>query len=1222
MLGRALGWSRRGWVLVAVVLGVLWLASSAAADSQCPAANPSAFGPCGPTFTLPEWGDAGGWTSPDQSGTIQFGRVLGNGREQLIGRAAAGIEVWDFDTTVGQWRPAVDSQNKPMILTGFADPPALTQANPTFGRTDWTDFSHYPTIQVADVLGNGRDQIIARANSGITVWSYTPGASGAAGTWSQVYSGEPFSDADGFVGLLGAAASQTIHTAELTGDGKADVFALTPSGVVQAYEWNRSGFTQLPAIRWNIPPSSAQAATLQASPMISGRQELWYADGFGMNGVRLNAAGNGWTSVKTPGFPTGGPCAVDETSPTPWGSSPAYYDTCRVVNVTGDSNAVQVVGRGTDGLDLWELTSQGTWQQLATLSAFSDAGGWNQGKYYPSIQYANLDGSASGQQEVIARGSGGVVVYKYDLAANQWDQLSNNQIRLTDDPWGTGSSYYSTLRLGDASGDGHQDTLIARGPYGIRTWFYGLGGQTGWSAYSPSGYPSFTGNQQNAYAALNQLPAIQGLLAGVSATTIRDYWTAENAPSSASLGSLQGIMATAAGCSGEQTFSPPQYQSCTPPSGSTGFTAQDWTAVVNELLSEAWDAQKVVAFYAELDTIRQQLFIAEGAELPAIAGKLNLSAATNTPTSFNVVGLSSAMLGIAASAAFEAPVVSAALWVTSEIVSMIPSASPDLTTNNFDGTYNQLQNIFASGISQTQKALASQSLQVRSDLNLSRLVTQLRQRGTWAMDDIGAESASNQGFALSIYKTLMPVMDTRYEITNCTGTDNGPVVYCSRPSAGVLGGRVNFTSIGPNPTAPTDANSTPCVDYTDENAEWCQFAENEISSTIADEVWGSIQSNCDYVPGNPNTVWTFGCSLGVNPATSILADWTSVKEYWAFPTCIGDPYVDGTTCAPVSGVAATAGTGAAGSLGRAATVRLRGTFRAMRPVDVSRVTVVLDRVLFDRLGVGELLHHVAAPAATRAASSQLPQPFAPTTLRHTGGGSFSGPLGAPPGQLPPRIQLKLTPSRGRSLAFELTISNVAIPVPPAACVPGNLGLTSSAVPFPLTLKLTLREPKRKPQAISVSPLFTCQRDRTGAIRALTVVEPRHPKLGPGLSVQIRHPDRLTVGHPGTLTMSVHNRTHSTAYDVFVRVFLPLGLRVVSHSPGVIVRHRLILRRVAKLQRGKSQTIRLGLVPTRSVRRCTIVTADAILRKQTARSACIKVLSARAPASGTPTGGLG
>jgi hypothetical protein len=244
--------------MLAVVIGVLLLASSAAADSQCPAANPSDFGPCGPTFTLPEWGDAGGWKGPDQYSTIQFGRVLGNGRQQLIGRSADGIEIWDFDTTLGQWRPAVNSQNKPMILTDFADPPQLTEAHPTFTGTDWTAPGHFVTIQVADVLGNGRDQIIARADSGITVWSYTPGASGAAGTWSQVYSGEPFSDADGFSGLLGSGVTATIHTADLTGDGKADLFGDTPSGVVQAYEWKALALRSFPRSQAASRPSQSR----------------------------------------------------------------------------------------------------------------------------------------------------------------------------------------------------------------------------------------------------------------------------------------------------------------------------------------------------------------------------------------------------------------------------------------------------------------------------------------------------------------------------------------------------------------------------------------------------------------------------------------------------------------------------------------------------------------------------------------------------------------------------------------------------------------------------------------------------------------------------------------------------------------------------------------------------------------------------------------------------
>jgi hypothetical protein len=67
--------------------------------------------------------------------------------------------------------------------------------------------------------------------------------------------------------------------------------------------------------------------------------------------------------------------------------------------------------------------------------------------------------------------------------------------------------------------------------------------------------------------------------------------------------------------------------------------------------------------------------------------------------------------------------------------------------------------------------------------------------------------------------------------------------------------------------------------------------------------------------------------------------------------------------------------------------------------------------------------------------------------------------------------------------------------------------------------------------------------------------------------------------------------------VFIRAFLPRGLRVLGHSRGVIVRNGVVVRRLTKLRRGKAQTIRLALVPRTSGRRCSTVTANAILRKQ-------------------------
>jgi hypothetical protein len=64
-----------------------------------------------------------------------------------------------------------------MILTAFAAPPPPTDASPNPPHTDWTLPQYYSTIQTGDLLGTG----IGRSAHGVIVFSYTPGADGAAG---------------------------------------------------------------------------------------------------------------------------------------------------------------------------------------------------------------------------------------------------------------------------------------------------------------------------------------------------------------------------------------------------------------------------------------------------------------------------------------------------------------------------------------------------------------------------------------------------------------------------------------------------------------------------------------------------------------------------------------------------------------------------------------------------------------------------------------------------------------------------------------------------------------------------------------------------------------------------------------------------------------------------------------------------------------------------------
>ena len=96
--------------------------------------------------------------------------------------------------------------------------------------------------------------------------------------------------------------------------------------------------------------------------------------------------------------------------------------------------------------------------------------------------------------------------------------------------------YFGTIRTGDVDGDGHDD-VIARGPTGVRTWFYDRRGTGGWERYLPEGLPAFPGGgtpntgQAAAYDALNAAAKDPTNNVIPQATkTVRDVWASEEPP--------------------------------------------------------------------------------------------------------------------------------------------------------------------------------------------------------------------------------------------------------------------------------------------------------------------------------------------------------------------------------------------------------------------------------------------------------------------------------------------------------------------------------------------------------------------------------------------------------------------------------------------------------------------------------------------------------------------
>ena len=132
------------------------------------------------------------------------------------------------------------------------------------------------------------------------------------------------------------------------------------------------------------------------------------------------------------------------------------------------------------------------------------------------------------------------------------------------------------------------------------------------------------------------------------------------------------------------------------PAGSSGFTADDWTAVVNEALAEIYDAKQTIDFFAALQSLNSDTFLAQSAELPALSDSvaaLGQAAGGNT-TEISTQAMLSAGFGIAgALAGIEFPPVGAGLAIASYLAAIVPSASPELNTAPVMGTITNCRTI-------------------------------------------------------------------------------------------------------------------------------------------------------------------------------------------------------------------------------------------------------------------------------------------------------------------------------------------------------------------------------------------------------------------------------------------------------------------------------------------------------------------------------------------------
>jgi hypothetical protein len=165
--------------------------------------------------------------------------------------------------------------------------------------------------------------------------------------------------------------------------------------------------------------------------------------------------------------------------PPPWieplsWKQPPYYSTIQSADIDGDGIA-ELLARDPYGLLVWKYDNTARqWNQMPGSLAISDASGWNQPQYYSTLQCANIDNLNGSAAELIGRGGAALYVWQYDTATQNWVQLAALPDLSDANGWGQ-PQYYSTIQCADVLSIG-QMGILARGPNGVQWWTYDYSG--------------------------------------------------------------------------------------------------------------------------------------------------------------------------------------------------------------------------------------------------------------------------------------------------------------------------------------------------------------------------------------------------------------------------------------------------------------------------------------------------------------------------------------------------------------------------------------------------------------------------------------------------------------------------------------------------------------------------------------------------------------------------
>lgn len=348
--------------------------------------------------------DDSGWKDPTNHSTLRMGDINGNGRADLCARANARIHCWlwnENDETEGIEGPELsndagyddiryfstirladvtgdgrddlcvrtpdDFRCHPSEGDGFGEPiigPSLSD------DSGWNRPRYYGTIRMGDVTGNGKADVCARWNAEFSCWEST-----GDGFAEDRIEGPEWSDEAGWGEL---EYWSTIHLVDLDGDGKADVCGRDADGIV-CHLSTGDGFG--PAIEGpNLADDSGWDDYSNYSTIRFGDVD---GDGTMDLCARANAGMRCWL-FDGEGFGERWEAGMaDETG---WYRE-RFFRTIRLADVTGDGRA-DLCARASAGIVCWPSTGDGFAEEPELGPEWSDDEGWTDPDYYTTIRLA------------------------------------------------------------------------------------------------------------------------------------------------------------------------------------------------------------------------------------------------------------------------------------------------------------------------------------------------------------------------------------------------------------------------------------------------------------------------------------------------------------------------------------------------------------------------------------------------------------------------------------------------------------------------------------------------------------------------------------------------------------------------------------------------------------------------------------------------------------------